>query len=75
MLFGVHVLVAAYQVNDPYTFILTFFASNFIILFSAALMVGFILRMRHRLRMGPNPAPPPSDPECAGPNHEKKTAD
>jgi hypothetical protein len=50
LLFGVHVLIAAYQLEDPSWFIMTFFASNFIILISAALLVGFIFRMITALR-------------------------
>lgn len=48
LLFGIHVLVTAYRLNAPHTFIMTFFASNFIILISGALMIGLILRLRHR---------------------------
>ena len=43
--FGIQVLVSAYSLNDPFSFVLTFFASNFIILISAALLVGFVYRM------------------------------
>lgn len=43
--FGVHLLIAAYQINNPFSFVLTFFASNFIILISGALLVGFIYRI------------------------------
>ncbi len=43
--FGVHLLIAAYQLKNPFSFILTFFASNFIILISGALLIGFIYRM------------------------------
>ncbi len=43
--FGVHLLIASYQMNNPFSFILTFFASNFIILISGALLVGFIYRI------------------------------
>jgi hypothetical protein len=43
--FGIHVLIAAYKLKDPYSFIMAFFASNFIILISATLILGFILRM------------------------------
>ena len=45
LLFGIHVLIAAYQLKDPFTFIMTFFASNLMILISATLVVGFIIRM------------------------------
>ena len=43
--FGVHLLIASYQLNNPFIFLLTFFASNFIILISAALLIGFIYRI------------------------------
>ena len=43
--FGINVLIAAYQLNDPFNFIITFFASNLIILISATLVAGFVIRM------------------------------
>jgi hypothetical protein len=43
--FGINVLIAAYQLNDPFTFIMTFFASNLIILISVTLVAGFVIRM------------------------------
>ena len=45
LLLGVNVLMAAYDQSDPFTFILTFFASNLIILISAVLVIGFVCRM------------------------------
>ena len=45
MFFGIQLLISAYQLDNPSYFIFTFFASNFMILFSGALMVGFIWRM------------------------------
>ena len=49
MLLGIHVLVGAYRLDDPFSFMLTFFASNFIILISASLLIGFAIRVwRHR---------------------------
>lgn len=48
--FGIEVLRAAYTLNEPFTFILTFFASNLIILISAVLGLGFILAMIRRAR-------------------------
>ncbi|MBW1851004.1 MAG: hypothetical protein JRJ15_06160 [Deltaproteobacteria bacterium] len=45
LIFGVHVLIAAYGLGDPFSFIMTFFASNLIILISATLVIGFIIRM------------------------------
>ena len=43
--FGIHLLISSYGLNDPYMFIMTFFASNFIILISATLIIGFAYRM------------------------------
>jgi hypothetical protein len=48
--FGVEVLIAAYGLNDPFFFVMTFFSANFMILISAALMVGLILRMVETVR-------------------------
>ena len=45
ILFGINLLYMAYQIDDPFSFILTFFASNLIILISATLLIGFVLKM------------------------------
>ncbi len=45
MAFGIHLLIAAYSLKDPFNFVMTFFASNLIILISAALLAGFIVRI------------------------------
>ena len=45
LVFGIQLLVSAYRLNDPGNFILTFYASNFMILISCALLVGFIYRL------------------------------
>ena len=42
--FGIALLISAYQLTDPFVFVLTFFSSNFIILISAALLIGFLIR-------------------------------
>ena len=42
--FGVLLLISAYQLTDPFIFVLTFFSSNFIILISAALVIGLVIR-------------------------------
>ncbi|MGD1974538.1 MAG: hypothetical protein PVH85_24025 [Desulfobacterales bacterium] len=52
--FGIRLLVSAYKLNDPFTFLMTFFASNFIILISAALMIGFAYRMITAFRQSKN---------------------
>jgi hypothetical protein len=43
--YGVELLISSYRLKDPYSFIMTFFASNFIILISATLIFGFAYRM------------------------------
>jgi hypothetical protein len=45
LLFGVQLLISAYRLNNPLMFVMTFFASNLIILISAALVIGFVIRM------------------------------
>lgn len=50
LLFGVYLLLAAYHLNNPEWFIMTFFASNLIILISGALLAGFFLRVWARVR-------------------------
>ena len=43
--YGIRLLISAYELNDPFTFLMTFFASNFIILISGTLIIGFAYRM------------------------------
>jgi nitrogen fixation/metabolism regulation signal transduction histidine kinase len=45
ILFGINLLYMAYQITDPFSFVMTFFASNLIILISAVLLLGFILKI------------------------------
>ena len=60
LIFGIQLLISAYQLNEPGTFILTFYASNFMILFSGALLVGFIYRLVTTYRRSKK-TPPPSN--------------
>ncbi len=59
-LFGIQLLISAYQLQDPFVFVLTFFSSNFIILISAALLVGFVFRVI-RLRNAKEEKNPPTE--------------
>ncbi len=43
---GIDLLISAYRLNDPFTFLMMFFASNLMILISAALCLGFVLRLK-----------------------------
>ena len=45
IIFGIQLLIAAYQLKDPFYFIMTFFSSNLIILISVTLLIGFVYRM------------------------------
>ena len=48
--YGVQLLISSYDLKDPFVFIMTFFASNFIILISATLVFGFTYRIIMALR-------------------------
>jgi hypothetical protein len=52
--FGIRLLISAYELNDPFTFLMTFFASNFIILISSTLIIGFAYRMIKAYRQSKN---------------------
>ncbi len=45
VLFGINLLYMAYQITEPFSFIMTFFASNLIILISVTLLFGFIVKI------------------------------
>lgn len=55
LMLGIDLLVAAYRLNNPFNFVMTFFASNLMILISAVLALGFILRLRRRIKNDPEP--------------------
>ena len=52
--FGILMLISAYKLKDPYSFIMAFFASNLMILISATLVLGFVLRMVNVYRLSKN---------------------
>jgi nitrogen fixation/metabolism regulation signal transduction histidine kinase len=45
LVFGIQMLIASYSLNDPFTFIMTFFSSSLIILISGTLLFTFIYKM------------------------------
>ena len=55
--FGISLLIASYRLPDPFSFIMTFFGASLMILISAVMAMGFIIRMRRALL-----ADPVSDP-------------
>ena len=59
LIFGIQLLISAYRLGTPTNFILTFYASNFMILFSGALLAGFIYRLVAAYRRSKK-APPQS---------------
>lgn len=48
LVFGIQMLIASYSLNDPFTFIMTFFSSSLIILISATLLFSFVYKMISR---------------------------
>lgn len=49
--FGISLLVASYRLKDPFSFIMTFFAANLMILISVVMVLGFVIRMRRVIRI------------------------
>lgn len=47
---GISLCISSYSLNHPHQFILTFFASNLIILISVVVIVAVIIRVIGRLR-------------------------
>jgi len=45
LFFGINLLIVAYKLENPSWFIMTFFASNLIILISATILIGIVYRM------------------------------
>lgn len=45
MILGIQILIYAYRLNDPFDFILSFFASNLMIMISLVLIAGFVYRI------------------------------
>jgi hypothetical protein len=57
LFFGIELCLASYKLNHPHQFILTFFASNLIILISVAVLIGVVIKIICRLRNGASPSP------------------
>jgi len=66
--FGIQVLLLAYQLNDPFAFVMTFFASNLMILISAVLALGFCLKLFRPKKTNPDLVPSKPDVEGFPPN-------
>lgn len=45
LLFGIQMMVAAYRLDNPFVFVMTFFSSSFIILISLAIAGGMVYRI------------------------------
>lgn len=61
MLFGIMVLLHAYRLNDPFSFIITFFSSNLIILLSIVMIIAFVFRIIKVLRRSEGKINEPED--------------
>ena len=48
--YGIQLLISAYDLNDPFIFIMIFFAANFIILISGTLIFAFTYRIVMAIR-------------------------
>lgn len=44
LFFGIYVLIASYNLKNPFDFVMTFFASNLIILLSAVFILAFVIK-------------------------------
>lgn len=53
LIMGLDLLISAYQLKNPFTFVLVFFASNLMILISATLCLGFALRLKRSFKTPP----------------------
>ncbi len=45
LLFGVDVMIAAYRLDDPFIFVMSFFSASFIILISITILIGLVYRI------------------------------
>ena len=67
LVFGIQMLIASYSLNDPFTFIMTFFSSSLIILISGTLLFTFIYKMissrKKDLDQGQDPGASSQKPE------------
>ena len=52
--YGIQLLISSYDRNDPFIFIMIFFAANFIILISGTLIFGFAYRIVAAFRHSKN---------------------
>jgi hypothetical protein len=70
LVLGIDLCRASFHLKEPYQFILTFFASNLIILVSAALLAGLIVRIIGRVRgrheTPQHPEPSDTEPPASG---------
>lgn len=60
--FGIDLLISSYRLNNPFTFVMTFFASNLMILISVSLALGFALRLKRQFRSAKESEDPPANP-------------
>ncbi|MBT3177420.1 MAG: hypothetical protein HOG03_10730 [Desulfobacula sp.] len=45
LIFGVDLMTGSYSLNDPFSFIMSFFSASFVILISLTLIISFPIKM------------------------------
>lgn len=51
LFFGISLFLGSFTLNDPFSFVMTVFGSNLMILISAVLLIGLVLRMVNVYRL------------------------
>ncbi len=64
--FGIELLRSAYDLKNPFEFLLSFFAANLVILISAALCVGFVVHLWRACRKTRPPKTDGAQPDRRG---------
>ena len=45
LIFGLDLIIGSYSLDDPFSFIMTFFAASFVIVISLTLSISFLIKM------------------------------
>lgn len=62
MAFGIDLMISAYRLSNPFSFVMVFFAASLIILISATLTLGFAIRIIRNHRADGDDKNHPPDP-------------
>ena len=61
LFFGISLLVSAYRLNNPFSFVMTFFGASLMTLISATMVLGFVVKMMTRRKTSASGEPDPED--------------